>query len=226
MQSSQTLMASVTFTKKVLAPKSINGIERTAIKSNPHPDQKYIDALLHNNTPVLNELYQKFSGTIKRMILQNNGTEADAADILQDALLSLYDKAKTEHFVLTCPLNSFLYLVCKNRWINELKKRKSQNVIFTDVCEDAYAAEDSFKIAEESLQQQERKNLLEERFQQLTESNKQLLRLCFSGKSMEETARALNVSYGYARKKKSECMAKLISLVKQSPEFNLLKALN
>ena len=40
---------------------------------------------------------------------------------------------------------------------------------------------------------------------------------------MDEVAKKLKVSYAYARKKKSECMAKLITLVKQSPKFNSLK---
>src|SRR4051794_20155886 len=98
-----------------------------------HSDQKYIDALLNNDTFLLEELYQKFSGKIKSMVLQNNGTEADAADIFQDTLLSLYHKAKYQNFVLTCPLGGFLYLVCKNRWINELSKRKYYKTKFDNV---------------------------------------------------------------------------------------------
>jgi hypothetical protein len=41
---------------------------------------------------------------------------------------------------------------------------------------------------------------------------------------MEEVADFLGVTYGYARKKKSQCMGKLTQLVKNSNEFNQLKA--
>ena len=41
--------------------------------------------------------------------------------------------------------------------------------------------------------------------------------------TMDEVAKQLNVTYAYARKKKSECVARLITLVKQSPRFNSLK---
>ena len=34
-----------------------------------HPDQKYVEALLNNDPLVLEELYEKFSGKIKWMIL-------------------------------------------------------------------------------------------------------------------------------------------------------------
>jgi hypothetical protein len=54
-----------------------------------HPDQKYVEALLNNDMVLLKEVYQKFSGKIKWMVLQNNGTVDDAADIFQEALLSI-----------------------------------------------------------------------------------------------------------------------------------------
>jgi RNA polymerase sigma factor (sigma-70 family) len=189
----------------------------------PHPDQKYIDALVNNDTVLLEELYQKFSGKIKWMVLHNRGTETDAADIFQDALVSIFNKAKTQNFVLTCPLDAFLYLICRNKWINELKKRKSAGVTFND--EEGYnnVGEESFKLAEEYRLLQERKDLLNEKTEMLGEGCKELLRLSWSGKSMEEVADILHVTYGYARKKKSECMAKLITLVKQSSRFNALK---
>src|SRR4051794_40647617 len=97
--------------------KSISAGSFTITKVKTHPDQKYIEALVNNNTVVLNELYKKFSGKIKFMVLKTNGTEADAADIFQYALMSIYRKAKTKGFRLSCPFEAFLYLVCKKRWI-------------------------------------------------------------------------------------------------------------
>lgn len=186
-----------------------------------HPDQKYINALLNNDLVLLEELYSKYSGKIKWMVLQNNGTEADAADIFQDALLSIYHKARAKNFVLTCPLDAFLYLICKNKWLNELSKRKSRPV--TIIEDGGYnLGEDTFKIAEDCSLQDNRMNLLTEKLEELGDACKNLLELSWSGKSMEEVAEKLNFTYGYARKKKSECMAKLIKLVKQSPKFEAL----
>jgi len=188
-----------------------------------HPDQKYIRALLENDATVLEELYSKFSGKIKWMIIQNNGTETDAADIFQDALLSIYNKAKTNDFTLTCPLEAFLYLICKNKWLNVLNKRKTQKVTITDTQGFNYIGEDNFKLAEDCVLQQERNNLLTQKLGEMGDSCRNILRLSWSGVSMQEVADQLNVTYAYARKKKSECMARLIALVKQSPEFNSLK---
>ena len=188
-----------------------------------HPDQKYVEALLNNDPLVLEELYERFSGKIKWMILQNSGTETDAADIFQDALMSIYNKAKTGDFELTCPMEAFLYLICKNKWLNVLNKRKTQKVTNTDTEGFNYIGEDSFRLAEDCVMRQERSALLAEKLSEMGDSCKNLLKLSWSGLSMDEVAKKLKVSYAYARKKKSECMAKLITLVKQSPKFNSLK---
>lgn len=189
----------------------------------PHPDQKYIDALLNNDTVLVEELYKRFSDKIKWMVLKNNGNETDAADIFQDALLSIYHKAKTRDFVLTCPLDAFLYLVCKNKWMNELSKRKSHKVTITDTAGYNTIGEDTFRLAEDCRLREARIDLLKEKLSQLGESCRQLLQLSWGGKSMEEVAAILNVTYGYARKKKSECMGKLVELVKQASGFSSLK---
>jgi RNA polymerase sigma factor (sigma-70 family) len=188
-----------------------------------HPDQKYIEALLNNDRALLDELYRKYSDKVKWMVLQNRGTEADAADIFQDALLCVYNRAKTKNFVLTCPLDAFLYLICKRKWLNELNKRKVFRTTFIDLDEFNHVNEDTILLSDELQVYQERKELVMEKFSGLADNIKELLRLSWSGRSMEEVADILHVTYGYARKKKCECMAKLISLVKQSPRFNSLQ---
>jgi len=187
-----------------------------------HPDHHYIIALLDNDSKTIEDIYRNFADKIKWMVLKNNGNENDAADIFQESLVAIYHKAKTQNFVLTCPFEAFLYLVCKNKWINELNKRKNHNVTFTDTA--GYTAgEDSLQQVSLLIQQDDRKNLLEEKLAELGEGCRKLLQLSWSGKAMDEVAEILHVTYGYVRKKKSECMAKLVSLVKESPRFNSLK---
>ncbi len=189
----------------------------------PHPDQKYIDALRNNNQKLLDELYAKYSGKIKWMVLKNNGSEDDAADIFQEALITIYHKAKRDDFELTCPLDAFLYLICKKKWLNILSKRKVIGKVTITEEDRSIPGEDSFLLAEESLLLEERMTLLKEKINEIGTSCRELLQLSWSGKSMEEVANLLDFSYGYARKKKSECMAKLIELVKKSDKYKSLK---
>src|SRR5688572_2320603 len=131
-----------------------------------HPDQKYIDALVNNDAILLEELYQKYSGKIKLMVLQNSGNDTDAADIFQEVLLWIYKKAINQNFTLTCPLDAFLYVVCKNKWMSELSKRKLNKVTINNF--GGYnIEEDWFRVTEEFKLQQERKDLLTEKLGEL-----------------------------------------------------------
>ena len=188
-----------------------------------HPDNKYINALTTNDSHLLKELYGKFAGNIVRMVVQNNGTEAEGADLFQEALLSIYTKARSGDFILTCPLDAFLYIICKNIWLKELEKRKNRGVTFRDPDGYTVVSEDHVRLAEECRTLQARKSLLLEKLALLGEGCQKLLGLSWGGKSMGEVAEMLKTTYSYARKKKSECMARLIGLVRQSPQFNSLK---
>jgi RNA polymerase sigma factor (sigma-70 family) len=187
-----------------------------------HQDQQYITALVNNDTTLLNELYAKYAGKIKQMVLKNNGTETDAADVFQEALLAIYQKAKNGTFELTCPLEAYLYLICKTRWINELNKRGRNKVTFMEDVGYNYT-EDVFANVSIVQNHYERSNLLQQKVKQLGDGCRELLELSWSGLAMDEVAKKLKNSYGYVRKKKSECMSKLITLVKASPQFVTLQ---
>ena len=186
-----------------------------------HPDNKYIEAIKNNTTQLIEEMYRNHAPKIERMVLQNNGSVDDAADIFQEAMIDLYHKAHAG-FMLTCPLDAFLYVICKNRWISRLNKKQRSGVTFMDT--DGYnnIGEDVFKNTEALQLQDAKKKLLDSKFTALGDSCKELLGFCISGKGLEEVAKLMNTTYGYIRKKKSDCMSKLVALVKTSPEYKLL----
>lgn len=186
-----------------------------------HADHKYIEALLNNDSSLIEEIYQQYAHKIKWMVLHNSGTETEAADLFQDALIDLHRKA-TIGFELTCPLGGFLYLVCKNRWINELSKKKHAPVTFQD--SDGFSIRDD---TQENIQRMERsseqRKLVTQMLEQIGENCRKLLILSWSGKSMQEVANQLNITYAYVRKRKSECMAKLINMVRSSEKFESIR---
>lgn len=186
-----------------------------------HADQVYIQALLNNDAVLIDDIYKKYAEKIKWMVLKNNGNEDDAADLFQDALIDLCRTAKNG-FVLQCPLDAFLYVVCRNKWITTLKKRKTLPVTFTDT--ERYNIIADTDTSDEILQKiAERKKLLKEKMMLLGESCREILELCWKGIGMQEVADTLHVSYAYARKRKSECIGKLTNLVQQSQEYKDLQ---
>lgn len=180
-----------------------------------HADQQYIDALLQNDAAMVDRIYQHFSPAIRRYILQNSGTEADAADIFQEALIDIYHQARHRSLTLTCPFEAFLLLICKRKWINELKKRGRSPV--TKVQDDlSEFGEDVFAMTERLVIDETKARVFLRQFERLGEKCREIIRYSLGGRPQEEIAAALGVTYGYLRKKKSECLATLMSYVQEA----------
>jgi len=184
----------------------------------PHPDFHYIQALLDNDNKAIAEIYTRFADRIRRFVQANNGTADDARDIFQDALIAVSRQARRPEFVLTCPFEAYLYCVCRGKWLNELKRRRRAAVTISEVG-GFNDVEQADTLAEATLREEERDRLFRHFFEKLTASCRQLLQLAWSGISMEEVSAQLGVSYGYARKKKHECVGKLMGWIQASPEF-------
>lgn len=186
-------------------------LKKIAISTVIHTDQRFINALLHNDTLVVREIYQRFAPTITHYIMANSGSEDDAADILQEALIDIYKQAQQKKLQLTCPFEPFLLLVCKRKWLNELKKRGRQPV--TKDVDDVSIGEDVFAMAEQ-LQHQDRKmQVFLQCFKELGKACQDILQKCLGGEDQEKIAEQLKITYGYLRKKKSECMASLTKMI-------------
>jgi RNA polymerase sigma factor (sigma-70 family) len=188
----------------------------------PHEDQLYIEALLKNDSKVLSKIYKNFSNKIVSFVKNNNGNSDDAQDIIQETLVTIYHQAKEKNLVLTCPFDAYFFLLCKRRWLNELKKRGNSRV--TIVEEITSITEEQEKQVEETEIFELQHQLFESKFKELGKKCQELLSATFKIKSMEEVAKFLGVNYGYARKSKSECMGKLTQLVKNSKEYHHIKA--
>ncbi len=191
------------------------------MEKKPHSDHKYIEALVKNDTRILNELYQKYSGKIVSFIVKNNGDYDDAQDVIQETLITIFNQAKERDFILTCPFDAYFYLLCKRKWLNKLNKKGIDKV--TIIEEITSISDEQENIANETLIFEEKTSLMMQKLQELGGKCKEIIEMAFKIKKMEEVAKKLGVSYGYARKKKSECIGKLTKMIQSSSVFNQLK---
>uniref|UniRef100_UPI00404757FD RNA polymerase sigma factor n=1 Tax=Mariniflexile sp. TaxID=1979402 RepID=UPI00404757FD len=185
-----------------------------------HEDQKYIDGLLKNNSFIIQAIYDKFVPKVINYIKQNSGDADKAQDVVQDTLITIYNQASEKKLELTCPFDAYFFLLCKRKWLNELKKTSLKEVTINE--EVLYKDDDAQELAFETAAFGEKQALFTEMFQKLGTACKELLTATFKIKSMEEVASSLGVTYAYARKKKSLCIGKLTELVQESPKFNQL----
>src|SRR4029079_281451 len=149
-----------------------------------HADQSYLEGLVQNSGQVVKEIYERFAGKVKHYIMQNSGSEDDAADIFQEALIDIYQQARNRGLQLTCPFEAFLLLVCKRKWLNKLKKSGSIRVT-TDPEVLSNVGEDVFVLAEQLQLQNEKATLFMAMFEKLGEKCREVIRWCLSGKPQE-----------------------------------------
>lgn len=186
-----------------------------------HQDQLYITGLLENNSSVIHSIYKKFAPKVIYYIKMNSGSEDEAQDIIQDVLITLYNQAKTKGLELTCPFDAYFFLLCKRKWLNELKKSHNKEVTIKD--ENVSIDKDVEKLAIETEEQDEKQSLFDEMFQKLGEKCQEVLKLSFVTKTMEEVANKMEVTYAYVRKKKSICTGQLTELIQRSNRYQVLK---
>jgi RNA polymerase sigma factor (sigma-70 family) len=190
-------------------------------KKKIHEDQKYIEGLQQDNSFIIQTIYDKFVPKVINYIKNNNGNLNQAQDVIQEILIVIYNQANEKKLQLTCPFDAYFFLLCKRKWLNELKKSSLKEVTIND--EVLSKDDDAEQLAFETSIFAKKQVLFNEMFQKLGNACKDLLKTTFKIKSMEEVASILGVSYAYARKKKSQCIGKLTKLVQESPTFNQLK---
>lgn len=169
----------------------------------PHADHRFLIALRENDSRTVAELYDDVFPRINSWIKKNNGGEEDARDLFQEALVSLYHSAHKPDYVLTCPIGALVFSICRNRWIDQLRK-KSRDHRVREVEGQRYTSDVHTESAYERLEEEAlRKQQLDRTLNQLSETCRQLLKLLAKGVSSGEAAKKLgmnNANTVYRRK--------------------------
>lgn len=186
-----------------------------------HQDQLYINGLAQNNSAVIQSIYKQFVPKVIHYIRTNSGDADKAQDIVQEVLMVIYDQAKTKGLQITCPFDAYFFLLCKRLWLNELKKSLNKKVTIEN--ENVYKVESAEEMVNETEAFEIKNQLFELMFKKLGEKCQEILKTSFTTKTMEEVAEKLNITYAYARKKKSLCTGELTQLIQESSQYRSLK---
>ena len=86
-----------------------------------------LDRLKQGDREVLIELYKENERMVRKYITENNGSSDDAEDLLQDALVVLWQNARKPDFELHAKISTYLFAIVRNQWLKNLEKRKREN---------------------------------------------------------------------------------------------------
>jgi RNA polymerase sigma factor (sigma-70 family) len=171
-------------------------------------DLEFLQGLRTGDSLVLSALYKKHYPPVLKLILTNSGSEAQARDIYQEAVIVLYENAQDPAFTLTCRLQTYIYSVARRLWLKQLN-RGGRTILFKDEDENELAD----VSAEVDLHRQK-----EQEFEKMSESLEKLGEPCATlikdfyvhRKSMEE----ISAKFGYtnpdnAKNQKYKCLQRL-----------------
>lgn len=94
-------------------------------RSGSGTDEKEIfERIKSGDEKALEVLYKKYYRMMTKMVITNSGTEDEARDIYQEALIVFWQKARSGKLVLTSKISTYIYSICQNLWRKELDRKK------------------------------------------------------------------------------------------------------
>jgi RNA polymerase sigma factor (sigma-70 family) len=84
-------------------------------------DRELLLGLSRHDDKALSTIYRENFPAVLRMVLQHKGSEDDAKDLFQEAMIVLYEKVQEGQFDLYSKLKTFLYAVCRHLWLKKLQ---------------------------------------------------------------------------------------------------------
>ncbi len=181
-------------------------------------EQEIIRALKNNDRRFIRELYEIHLPVITRYVSYNSGEDEDAKDLIQQALLIIYQKVRANEFELSCSFKTYLYSICKNLWLKELRKKKFEQRAPLDP--DEIDKTELIVDVEKEYSLSVQYFLFRWHFHNLSEVCRNLLRMTLAKLSYDEIALKLNFEDAeVARKKKYRCKELLIKRIKNDPRY-------
>jgi len=161
---------------------------------------------------VFRYLYRTHYQGILKLVTSNRGSESDATDTFQNALLILFDQIKADRFKGKSSIKTYLFAICRNLWLKELSKKHHENSSLEQL---------PTLVAEgpdlgDQINFSSKKITLSYLLEQLDESCQEVLTdFYYRGMSIKEIATKYSLTNeDSAKNKKYRCMKKLMDLVK------------
>ena len=155
-------------------------------------EEELFERIKGGDEKALEFLYKKYYRMMTKLVITNSGTEDEAKDVFQDALVVFWQKARSGKLVMTAKISTYIYSVCQNLWRKELDRKKMD------------------------MDSPEREKIIAACLNQIGETCKKVLMYYyFEEMSMQEIADKLGfLNTDTAKTKKYKCKQKLDEVIK------------
>lgn len=176
-------------------------------------DARVLDLIRKGDEKALVMLYNSNRTMIASYVTRNNGSADDAEDMLQEAVVVLWERIRSGQFEYSAKLSTFIYATVKNMWSRRLARKRKETP--TDIDPEQHSDDSSSAL--ELLIESEQAKLVQDALAKIGEQCRKLLLLFYWEElSMEEIA----VHMGFAnadtvKSKKYQCKKALEQMVRK-----------
>jgi RNA polymerase sigma factor (sigma-70 family) len=88
-------------------------------------DRELLDSLQSGSrlNECVREIYTKYFEQLSWFVINNSGNRQDAEDVFQEVVVNFIDAVQKDKFRGESSVKTFLYVLNKHTWLNELKRR-------------------------------------------------------------------------------------------------------
>ena len=167
-------------------------------------EKELFERICKGDEKALEVIYKKYYRMMTKLVITNSGTEEEARDVYQEALIVFWQKATSGNLILTSKISTYIYSICQNLWRKELDRKKR------------LSNEEKDSAVVQDLDAPEREKIIRQCIEQLGDTCKQVLMYYyFEEMSMQDIAEKLGfANTDTAKTKKYKCKKKLDDLVK------------
>jgi RNA polymerase sigma factor (sigma-70 family) len=170
-------------------------------------ERALLEGLAANNKKIIETIYKDNFNMIQSLIINNNGSADDAKDVFQEAMIVLYEKARSGAFELNCQIKTYIYSVSRRLWLKRLQQLNRYSPPVENL-EDTVPVED--EIAEHEKRNSEFE-MMEKAISSLGEPCKSLLEAYYLQK---QNMQVIAANFGYtnadnAKNQKYKCLMRL-----------------
>jgi RNA polymerase sigma factor (sigma-70 family) len=188
-----------------------------------YSDEAIIEGLRLRKENIIKFVYREFFTMTRHLIINNSGTDQDAEDVFQDALVIVYKRIIIDELSLNSSLKTFFYSVCRNIWLQRLSKLKEQNHVFVDF--ESITAIPEPSIEEIQNIENAKHKLYQTHFLNLSEDCQKVLQLFLKKISLREIASIMGYkTENYAKVRKYNCKEELKTRILNDPNYLKLYA--
>lgn len=174
-------------------------------------DRALLDGIASGDGQAFSQMYKQYRGRLRKWIVGLGGKEEDADDVFQEALMVIYEKAKSPDFCLTSKLGTYLFSISKRLWLRKIERSPQHLNIEDDEGLLRWDGQEADNDLSAHWEMESRLQQLSQALDDLGEPCSALLRSFYiDKKSMQEIAMDLGYTNAdNAKNQKYKCLARL-----------------